>query len=154
MCDISHSATCSMPPYGSHAFSALTLQLTFVINAHAVIYPQKIHALVSDQTAERRRMSHRQHLTEALRHSRVNAVVCITGALQPCGLMHSALGEVAVPTGIEEISIRALPALSVRTIFRRRTRSTECLPRADPERFQCTHLDPGVRRLPVECRQR
>lgn len=57
--------------------------------------------------------SHGGLFTEVLGYPLGYACVCITGALQPRGLMHSALGESAVPAGIEVITIRTLPAAAV-----------------------------------------
>lgn len=57
--------------------------------------------------------SHVGILTEVLRYPFRYAGVCVTGTLQPRSLMHSALGESAVPAGIEVITIRTLPAVAV-----------------------------------------
>lgn len=61
-------------------------------------------------------MSNGGNLTEVLRHPAGIAEVCVTGALQPRGLMHGVLGESTAPAGSEIISIQALSAVSVRTV--------------------------------------
>lgn len=68
---------------------------------------------LSHYLGKREPVGHGDYLTEVLRHSSVYTVVCITVALHPCRLVDSALGEVAVPAGVEIVLIGALPALSV-----------------------------------------
>lgn len=51
------------------------------------------------------RVNHDGSLTEVFRHALRYAGVCVTGALEPCGLMHGALGVITVPAGIEIILI-------------------------------------------------
>ena len=99
-------------------------------------------------------MSQGGNLTEILRHTLRYARVCVTGALQPRGLVHSALGEIAVPACVEVVSIRTLSAVVVSVTCKSPTQRIEHPQRAALGRFRCNHSDPGGRRPHLDCRQR
>lgn len=58
-------------------------------------------------------------LTEVFRQCLIYAGIGVTCAVQPCGLVHSSLGETAVPAGIEIILVRALSAVVVSVTLHR-----------------------------------
>lgn len=93
-------------------------------------------------------------LTKVFRHPLRDTCVCITSALEPCRLVDSALGKIAVPAGIEIILIRALSVVAVSITSSSRAQITGDSQRAGPGRSQCIDSDPGERRLHLDGRRR